>query len=165
MFKFLLSIVICSNILFAQTSDEFLEEAFDLQESLEEAKSANKKGIMIFFGMENCPFCHKMKVNVLNKDKAIKFYKKNFLLYELDINGQTDLVDFEGEDTTSKDFAFKHRVRATPVIAFFDLKGKKIFKRTGYSNLEEFMIMGKYIVDDVYLKENFIRYKRKELKK
>ncbi len=165
MLKFLLSTMLFTNILFAQTSDNFFDTLLDLEVSLDDAREAKKKGIMIFFGMENCPFCHKMKVNVLNTNEAIEFYKKNFLLYELDINGQTELVNFKGEDTTSKEFAHKHRVRATPVIAFFDLEGKKIFKRTGYSNLAEFMVMGKYIVDDIYLKENFIRYKRKALKK
>jgi len=141
---------------------DFSDESY--KDDAANAKENGKKAIMIFFSMADCPFCSKMKNNVLNQADVIKYYKENFALFEHDIDGQIEIEDFEGNAMTQKDFAFQNRVRATPVIAFFDLEGNKIFSRTGYSNKEEFLILGKYIAEGKYKTENFIRYKRAMLK-
>jgi len=64
---------------------------------------------------------------------------------------------------TQKQFATKvHRVRATPVFTVFDLEGKKIAKFTGRtSGVDEFMWFGQYVVEEVYKKMSFTKYKRK----
>ena len=42
-----------------------------------------------------------------------------------DIEGDLEMTDFQGRTMTQKDFSFKeYNVRATPVLAFFDLDGK-----------------------------------------
>jgi len=161
MFKLLLIFILTFTLGLSKTSEDFFDiSSEDLQEDLADAKDDGKKGVMIFFGMASCPFCHKMKEKVLNQDEVIEFYKKNFFVIELDIDASMEMTDFQGEDTTQKEFAKSHRVRATPVIAFFDLEGKKVFKRTGYSNLKDFKLMGKYVVDETYKTQNFIKYKR-----
>ena len=63
-----------------------------------------------------------------------------------------------------KDFAFKrYRVRATPVFAFFDLDGNYIkpARLTGATrDKEEFMLLGRYVVEGAYTEQPFTRYKR-----
>jgi len=147
----------------------FFDESFwDMKEELEIAKEKGKKGIMIMFTMTECPFCHRMKTMVLNQPDVQDYYKKNFQLFEVDIEGDVELVNFKGESTTMKDFAFKeYRVRATPVFAFFDLEGNYIPRSrfTGATkNKEEFNLLGKYVLDKAYEKEAFARYKRANLK-
>ena len=147
----------------------FFDESFwDMQEELDIAKEKGKKGIMIMFTMTECPFCHRMKTMVLNQPDVQDYYKKNFQLFEVDIEGDVELVNFKGESTTMKDFAFKeYRVRATPVFAFFDLEGNYIPRSrfTGATkNKEEFNLLGKYVLDKAYEKEAFARYKRANLK-
>jgi len=134
----------------------------DFSEELETARDENKKGILIFFEMDECPFCHRMKTTVLNQPEVIKYFKKHFLIFAVDIEGSVELVDFQGRTTSEKDFSFQqNRVRATPVFAFFDLTGKRIVRYTGpTSGVEEFMWLGKFVVDEEYKKTNFIRYKR-----
>jgi thioredoxin-related protein len=142
---------------------DFSSESF--KEDIESAKSDGKQGIMIFFGMEDCPFCHKMKKNVLNQPDVIKYYKENFATYEVDVNGDIKISDFDGTPTSHKLLAIKHNVRATPVIAFFDLDGNKIFTRTGYSSKDEFMLLGDFIATKKYQTLNFTKYKREKLEK
>lgn len=163
MSKLLLGFFLMFQIAFSADFFDFSEESY--KDDVEVAKESGKKAVMIFFSMADCPFCSKMKNNVLNQDDVIKYYKENFVMFEHDVDGQIEIEDFDGEATTQKDFAFKHRVRATPVIAFFDLEGNKIFTRTGYSNKEDFMILGKYIASGAYKSEKFVRYKRAQLKK
>jgi len=159
-------ILLISLLLFSQMTwagDDFFDQHLgDFSEELENARDENKKGILIFFQMDACPFCHRMKTTVLNQPEVIKYFKKYFLIFSVDIEGSVELVDFQGRATSEKDFAFKqNRVRATPVFAFFDLTGKRVARYTGpTSGIEEFMWLGRFVVDEEYRKTNFIRYKR-----
>lgn len=65
---------------------------------------------------------------------------------------------------TAKDFAFKvNRVRATPVIAFFDLEGNRITRFTGATkNAEEFLWLGEFVADGHFRTTNFTRFKRQK---
>ena len=142
----------------------FNETWGDLPEEIDNAKQSNKKAILIFFEMDECPFCHYMKMNVLNKPKVQEFYRKHFLNISIDIEGDVEMVNFKGKSTKLKDFAFKeHRVRATPVIAFFDLNGKRIYRHTGKtSGVDEFMWLGEFVANGLYKKMRFSKYKKKK---
>ena len=143
--------------------EHFFDSTFgDFSEELANAKEAGKKGIFIFFEMDECPFCHWMKTNVLNQLNVQEYYKKNFLTFSVDIEGDVEITNFQGKTTTQKDFSFKeNRVRATPVIAFFDLQGKRVLRYTGRtSSVDEFLLMGKFVVDEEYKNNKFSRYKR-----
>ena len=141
----------------------FFNETFgDFSEELANAKEQGKQGVMIFFEMEECPFCHWMKLNVLNQPAVQAYYREHFLLFPVDIEGDVQITDFAGKSMSQKDFAFKeNRVRATPVIAFFDLNGKQVHRHTGRtSDMEEFLLMGKFVAEGHYKDMRFTRFKR-----
>ncbi|WP_456445390.1 thioredoxin family protein [Thiolapillus sp.] len=152
----------------AETRDPeqyFFDQTFgDFSEELDNAREQGKKGILLMFEMEECPFCHRMKTTVLNRPEIQDFFKKNFLIFSVDIEGDIEINDFQGRPTTMKDFSLKQfRVRATPVFQFVGLDGKPV-KRGRYTgatkNAEEFMLLGKYIVEDAWKETSFSRYKR-----
>ena len=138
----------------------------DFSEELEVARDGNKKGVLIFFEMDECPFCHRMKTTILNQPEVVEYFKKHFLIYQVDIEGDVEITDFQGNTMAMKDFAFKqHRVRATPVIAFFDLSGKRVVRYTGAtSNVQEFMWLGEFVVSGEYKNMSFTRFKRAKRK-
>lgn len=141
----------------------FFDSSFgDFSEELANAKEQGKKGIMIFFEMDECPFCHWMKANVLNQANVQEYFKKNFLIFAVDIEGDVEMTNFQGKAMTQKDFAFKeNRVRATPVIAFFDLQGKRVMRYTGRTgSVDEFLLLGKFVANEEYKNTKFSRYKR-----
>ena len=116
------------------------------------------------FEMDECPFCHRMKATVLNQPDVQDYFREHFLIFPVDIEGDVEVVDFKGNTTTMKDFAFKqYRVRATPVFAFYDLDGKYI-KRARFTGAtrdkDEFLLLGRYVVEGAYKKQSFTRYKR-----
>ena len=146
----------------------FEQNLGDLTEELEIAADDGKKGVFVFFEMDECPFCHRMKKTILNQSDIQGYFKKNFHSISIDIEGDLEMVDFEGNDTTQKEFASKNRVRATPVMAFYDLQGKQVVRYTGAaSSSEEFMWLAEYYIQGVYkLKDKngrnirFSKYKR-----
>lgn len=154
----------------AETRDPnnyFFNETFgDFSEELATARDEGKKGVLLFFEMDECPFCHYMKLNILNRPKVQEYYRNNFLIFSVDIEGDITITDFKGNSMPQKDFAFKvNRVRATPVIAFYDLNGEQILRYTGrVSDVDEFMWMGEFIVDGHYKNKRFSKYKREKRK-
>ena len=107
-----------------------------------------------------------MKMTIMNQPAVQSYFRDRFLMFAHDIEGDLDLVDFEGKETTQKDYAVKvQRVRATPVIAFFDLQGKRIARYIGATpSAEEFMWLADFVADGHYKKTSFTRYKREKKK-
>ena len=168
MLKILCSVLLLVSFqtVLADESAFFDQSLGDFSEELEMARDDNKTGVMIFFEMDECPFCHRMKTTILKQPEIIDYFKKHFLIYQVDIEGDVEITDFQGNTMAMKDFAFKqHRVRATPVMAFFDLEGKRIVRYTGAtSNAEEFMLLGEFVVSGEYKNMSFTRYKRAKRK-
>lgn len=145
----------------------FFEENFgDFQEELETAKNEGKKGVLLFFEMDECPFCHRMKKTVLNRSDVQTYFRKNFKLFNVDVEGDIEVTDFKGNATTQKEMSAKQfRVRATPVFAFFDLEGNMVQRFTGATNTpEEFLWLGEFVADGHYKSGRFSRYKREKRK-
>ncbi len=53
----------------------------DFREELQTARDEGKKGVLIMFEMDECPFCHRMKKNVLNQVEVQDYFKANFLSF------------------------------------------------------------------------------------
>ncbi|MGA7802271.1 MAG: thioredoxin fold domain-containing protein [Gammaproteobacteria bacterium] len=142
----------------------FSQTLGDFQDELATAKAQGKDGILLFFEQADCPFCHRMKETVLNQPQVQEYFTKHFLCFPVDIEGDVQITNFQGQSVSEKDFAFKeNRVRATPVFMFYNLQGKAVTRYTGEtSGVQEFMLLGKYVVDGVYKKMPFIRYKREQ---
>lgn len=167
-------LIICVLLLTAQVQATprdpykfFFNETWgNFKEELANARQQGKKGILLFFEMDECPFCHYMKKNVLNQSNVQEYYRQHFLNFSIDIEGDVEMVNLQGKATRQKDFAFKEfRVRATPVIIIIGLDGKQIHRHTGKtSGVGEFMLMGEYIVDGHYKKTSFTRFKRQQKK-
>jgi len=154
----------------SQTRDPmeyFFHQSFNnLEEELEIAGEENKSGVFIMFSDKDCPWCLKMKTTIMNRVDVQDYYREHFRILTIDIRGDTLMTDFEGNELYEKDFAFKqHRVRATPVVIFFDNTGKKTMRLTGIvRNAEEFLWLAEYVVDGEYQKTNFTKYKRERAK-
>lgn len=164
LFVYLVSMLLLSVQSAAQEDHlELFDQHFnDYSENLADAQDANKDGIFLFFFMDDCPFCQKMERQVLKQPDVVSYFKKHFLNYNVNIESDLELVNFEGDDTIERIFAKRHNlIGATPVLAFFDLNGKRVVRRTGFANKDEFLLLAKYMVEKNYLKESFIRYKRK----
>jgi thioredoxin-related protein len=145
----------------------FFDQTFgDFPEELSNAREQGKRGILIMFEMDECPFCHRMKTTVLNQPEIQDYFKEHFLVFPVDIEGDVEVTDFSGETLPQKDFALQQfRVRATPVFAFFDLDGRLVARYTGATrDAREFRWLGEYVVDGAYTETSFTRYKRDRLK-
>lgn len=146
---------------------QFFDESFnDMKEEIETAKTDGKKGLLIMFEMDECPFCHRMKTTVLNRSDIQDYYKENFRIVSVDIEGDVEMTNFKGESVPQKDFALKEfRVRATPVFQFIGLDGEPVKngRLTGATkDADEFMLFGKYVVEKKNEATPFSKFKREQ---
>jgi len=148
-------------------ADSFFDQSLgDFSEELTMAREEGKQGILIMFEQDECPFCHRMKRQVLNQPEVQDYFKQHFLIFSVDIEGDLEITDFQGRQVTQKGFSFKQfRVRATPVFGFFDLDGKLVTRYTGATkDAQEFLWLGEFVVSGAYRETNFSRYKRHKRK-
>jgi len=139
----------------------FMSKMGDFKEELASAKADGKQGVLIMFEMDDCPFCARMKANILNQSAVQDYYRQHFLIYPVDVKGDTSMLDFKGKETTEKAFALEQRARATPVFIFFDLDGNVVTRYTGATqSVEEFLLLGRYVVEGAYKTAPFNVYKR-----
>jgi len=145
-----------------RSTDQFFDQKMgDFKAELATAKQEGKKGILLMYELDDCPFCHRMKQTVLNQAEVQDFYHKHFLVFTIDTKGDTAMVDFKGKNTTEKAFSFDNRVRATPVFAFYDLQGNQMARYTGATkDAKEFLLLGQYVVEDAYKAMPFAKYKQ-----
>ncbi|MDD4880192.1 MAG: thioredoxin family protein [Gallionellaceae bacterium] len=133
----------------------------DLKEDLAAARAEGKNGILLMFEMDDCPFCDRMKRTVLNQSQVQDYFRQHFIIYPMDTRGDAAMVDFKGKDTNEKSFALEQRARATPTFIFYDLDGNEMARFTGATQtVDEFMLLGRFVVGGVYKDMKFNVYKR-----
>ncbi len=156
--------------LYAEVRDPeeyFFHQSFgDLQEEVELAREEGQVCIMVMFDLNDCPWCERMKNTILNQSEVQDYFRKNFRILSMNVEGDNLIVNFDGNEIAEKDFALKHnRIRATPVFLFLDLEGKRVARYTGAAkNVEEFMLLGEFVSDRHYENTNFVKFKRARLK-
>lgn len=146
-------------------STNFFHQSFgDLQEEIAIAKDEGLFGVMIMFETNDCPWCERMKKTVLNQASVQDFYRKHFRVLTLNIEGDTPIVDFSGQEITEKEFSLNYnRIRATPVFMFFDLSGERAMRFTGTTkDPQEFLWLGEFVADGHYQTGKFPLFKRQQ---
>ena len=144
-------------------SQAFFDESFlDLQEELDLAIEEGKIGVLIMFEIDDCPFCYRMKHTVLNRSDVQDYFHTYFRILSINAEARLEMTDFSGDILTLKEFSLKrNRVRATPVFHFYDLQGK-LFKNGRFmgatTDAEEFLLLGKYFVEQHNKDISFFRY-------
>jgi thioredoxin-related protein len=143
---------------------DFFDHSFgNYQEELDLAREEGKQGVFVFFEMDECPFCHRMKETILQESDVIEYFHEHFKVFRFDIEGSNPVTNFDGREfTTEKEMAERqYRVRATPVMIIFDLNGEPVARFTGPTRTkEEFLLFGRFVVEGHYQEMNFNRFRR-----
>ena len=144
----------------ADTRAEFITESIDNDIPGEVSAAAEEgKRLVIMFQQTGCPYCAKMRARVFPDPKVVEFYSKNFVLIYSNIRGDLPVVAPDGKEMSEKQLARKLRVRATPVLMFFNKDGSEALKVTGFLDAERFNKAGQFVLDGTdKAKMTFYRY-------
>lgn len=89
----------------------------DLSEDLEEANSEDKR-LVLFFEQRGCIYCKKMHEEVFSEAEVSKYIEDNYFVVQLNLHGDIEVTDFDGESLSEKAMARKWRVLFTPTVLF-----------------------------------------------
>ena len=72
----------------------------DLRSEAADARAAGKQAIFVMYVREDCPYCERMKRDILSLEGVQDYYRHNFAVLAVDIRGAVPIVDFGGKSTT-----------------------------------------------------------------
>ena len=89
----------------------------DLREDLDEANAEGKR-LVLMFEQRGCIYCTKMHKEVFPREDIAKMIDDNFFVVQLNLHGDIEVTDFDGETLTEKQMARKWGLLFTPTILF-----------------------------------------------
>lgn len=148
--------------------DWFVNSFLDLREDLADAAKAGKR-LAIIWEQKGCPYCRDVHTVNFAEDKVREWIKGHFAIVQLNLWGDREVTDFDGQVLPEKELARKYRVMFTPTIQFFpesvaETKGKRgdeaeVARMPGYFRNFHFLAMFEYVWDKRYAKgQDFQRY-------
>jgi len=97
---------------------DWMRDTFkDLREDLADANAEGKR-LMVIIEQRGCIYCTKMHEEVFPRPEIADFIRDNFFVVQLNLHGDLEVVDFDGESLSEKQAARKWGLLFTPSILF-----------------------------------------------
>lgn len=122
--KFFVALAVATPLAAAELGDDGLHKApwmrdtfKDLREDLQEANDEGKR-LALIFEQRGCIYCTQMHEEVLSRPDISEYIAENFFVVQLNLHGDIEVTDFDGEILAEKDMARKWGLLFTPTILF-----------------------------------------------
>ena len=89
----------------------------DLREDLNEANMEGKR-LVLMFEQRGCIYCSKMHNDVYSRDDISSYIEENFYVVQLNLHGDLEVTDFDGEVLSEKAMARKWNILFTPTVLY-----------------------------------------------
>jgi len=141
--------------------DFFVAFLGDLRAEAAEARKAGKAGVLLMFHFEECPYCAKMKIEVLSRPEVQRYFDRRFASVAIDTRGAQEVTGFDGRSLPEKEFARSLKLRASPTFHFHTPDGALIVEHRGaIYDPAEFILLGEYVASGAHRGGSFASYKQ-----
>ena len=89
----------------------------DLREDLNEANMEGKR-LVLMFEQRGCIYCSKMHNDVYSRGDISSYIEENFYVVQLNLHGDLEVTDFDGEVLSEKAMARKWNILFTPTVLY-----------------------------------------------
>ena len=97
---------------------DWMRETFkDLREDLAEANAEDKR-LMLIVEQRGCIYCTRMHEQVFPRPEIDAYLRENFFVVQINLHGDTEVTDFDGEILSEKAATRKWGLLFTPSILF-----------------------------------------------
>ena len=146
----------------------FYQSFLNLRDDISDSSKEGKQ-LVILWEQRGCPYCREMHHVNLRRPEIVNYIRKNFNVIQMNLWGDREVTDVDGEVTTEKKLARKYRVQFTPTLQYFppslDANSKvpghdiEVWRLLGYWKPFHFMNSFVYVKDKGYETEpNFQRW-------
>lgn len=129
----------------------------DLREDLHDA-NANKRGLIIYFGRHDCPYCKAQLEKNWGTPDIVTYTRAHFDVVAIDVLGNRLVTDLSGKELTEKEFAVANKAHFTPTLFFYDNRGQLALKLTGYRPPYQFRAALEFAADHHQREGSFRSY-------
>jgi len=123
-FALFLALVLAAPLGAAELGDDGLHKADwmrdtfkDLAEDLADANAEGKR-LALIFEQRGCVYCRKMHEEVFSRPELASYIRDNFFVVQLNLHGDIEVTDFDGDVLSEKALARKWGLLFTPTILF-----------------------------------------------
>lgn len=135
----------------------------DLKSEAADAAAAGKKGVLVMYHFEECPYCRRMKREVLLRPEVQQAYRKDFTVVAIDTRGAQPVTGLDGTVLPENQYARSLGVRATPTFDFYAPDGERMYRQVGaIFDVAEFLLLERYVASGAYRSQTFAQFKEKE---
>lgn len=138
--------------------DWFKLSFLEIDSDISEAKENGKKGLIIYFGQQFCPYCKAHITNNWGQPDIIQYTQKNFDVISINVKGQRPVVAHNDKTYTEKEFSAINKTNFTPSLLFYNTDGKEVLRLRGYRPPYQFRAALEYVADMHYKNESFREY-------
>lgn len=97
---------------------DWMRETFkDLREDLQEANAEDKR-LMLMVEQRGCIYCTRMHEQVFPRPEIDSYIREHFFVVQINLHGDTEVTDFDGEALSEKAATRKWGLLFTPSILF-----------------------------------------------
>lgn len=111
--------------------DWFAMSFLDIRDDVVEAAAADKRVILYFF-QDGCPYCKKLLDTNFSLRDTVEKTRANYEVIAINMWGDRDVTDFDGEETTEKEFAKSLGIMFTPTLLFLNEEPNIVLRLNGY---------------------------------
>ena len=135
----------------------------DLKSELADAAAAGKRGVVIMYHFEECPYCRRMKREVLLRPEVQRAYRRDFTVVAIDTRGAQPITGADGKVLAENRYARAAGVRATPTFDFYAPDGQRMYRHVGaIYEVGDFLLLERYVASGAYRSQTFAQFKDKE---
>ncbi len=151
----------------AEGWEGFFELSFgDLRAEAADARKAGKQGLLLMYHFDECPYCARMKREVLSRPEVQARFRRDFRAIAIDTRGSLEVTGFDGRALPEREFARAAGVRATPSFQFYSPQGALLYTHAGaLYDPAEFNLLGDYVASGAYRGASFAVYKQTRQKR
>lgn len=132
----------------------------DLRAEAAEARKAGQRGLLLMFHFDDCPYCQRMKREVLSRADVQAAYRGRFRAIAVDTRGAQEVTGFDGRARPERDFARAAGVRGTPTFQFYAPDGALLYTQPGgLFDPADFILLADYVASGAHRSASFTVYK------
>ena len=109
----------------------FKQSFLDIREDIAEAAQQDRR-VLLYFYQDGCPYCKKLLETNFGLRDITDRTRKYFDVIAINMWGDREVTDLDGNSVTEKQFAADLKVMFTPTLLFLDEQGKVLVRLNGY---------------------------------
>ncbi|NCA70722.1 MAG: thioredoxin [Sphingobacteriia bacterium] len=126
--------------------DWFKASFLDMREDIAEAAGAGKR-LLLYFYQDGCPYCAKLLQENFADQAIADFTQTHFDVIAINLWGDREVIDFDGETMTEKQFGAALSVQFTPTLLMLDESAQVVLRINGYFPPHRFKAALTYVAE------------------